>query len=513
MHRLASAIAASFAALAVPGPAALAAQVPTDLLPTSANQGEIARILADKAGGDLRDFYSRRGYWPLWIENGQLSQAAYQLVPMLETAQLDGLRARDYDAEELTRLAAQARSGDPAALAKAELAFSRAFARYVTDLRQPSVEMNYFSELAKPQTGDASEILRRAALSTDFTGYIARMGWMSPHYVRLRAALAEGSGDVALPVVSHGPTLRQGDRGLRVVQLRRRLGLLESDIFDGVLYHAVQDFQRQRGLTPDGVVGPQTVSAMNHRRGHDTAALQRNIQRLRALPGPYEKHVVVNAATQELVYYDEGREQGRMKVVVGTPDTPTPMMAGVLAYATLNPYWNVPVSLVQKRIAPAVARGNSLDAMGYEVLSDWTADAQVLDWRSVDWKAAARGETQLRVRELPGSGNAMGDVKFMFPNDMGIFLHDTDGKHLFRKRDRFFSNGCVRLEAPRELGAFLFGKPMPAPSSDQPEQHVPLPRPVPVFITYLTAEPAGDGGIAYHDDRYGWDRGPLMARR
>ena len=198
-----------------------------------------------------------------------------------------------------------------------------------------------------------------------------------------------------------------------------------------------------------------------------------------------------------------------MKVVVGTAETPTPMMAGMLHYATLNPYWNVPVSLVQKTIAPAVLRGISLDDMGYEVLSDWTADARKLNWRDVDWRGAAAGSTELRVRELPGSGNAMGSVKYMFPNDLGIYLHDTDNRALFGRDERYFSNGCVRLSDAEALGDWMFGN-MPATRSNEPEQHVPLPQPIPVYITYMTATPEAGGAIAYHDDAYGRDRG--MAR-
>jgi len=231
--------------------------------------------------------------------------------------------------------------------------------------------------------------------------------------------------------------------------------------------------------------------------------LRLNLDRARLLPGPWTRHVVVDAASARLWYYADGKQQGTMRVVVGEPETPTPMLAGMVRYATLNPYWNVPTDLVQKRIAPKVLKGASLKAMGYEALSDWTANAAVLDPKTIDWQAVADGREELRVRQLPGKTNAMGRVKFMFPNDQGIYLHDTPSRSLFTKTARQFSNGCVRLEDAQRLGRWFFDAPLAA-KSKKPEEQRPLPQPVPVYLTYLTAAPT-EKGVGFLDDVYGRD--------
>ena len=504
---------AGFTALAA-APLTLQAQdVPARQL--TASQEALAKAIRSEARGRIEDFYARRGYWPLWLEDGRLTPAADAFLAHVDSARIDGLRPRDYDPEDLRQLIRDAEHGEVDAMAKAEVRLSRSFARFVAEMQRPSREMTYYDDAARPSAMREDEVLRRAALAPDFPRFVQTMGWMSPYYAGLREALAVGSGQgIPTTIVQNGPLLRHGDRGLRVMQLRRRLGLEEGDLFDDALGDALRAFQKERSLTADGVLGPQTVARLNSRpRGLNTALLRTNLDRARTLPGPWTKHIVVNAAEARLSYFDEGERQGAMNVVVGTPDTPTPMMAGMLSYATLNPYWNVPVSLVKKTIAPAVLRGISLDDMGYEVMSDWTADARKVDYKSVDWKGAAAGTTELRVRELPGKGNAMGSVKFMFPNDQGIYLHDTDNHSLFAKADRQFSNGCVRLENASELGAWLFDSRMPRPDSDAPEQHIALPTPVPVYITYLTAVPEGDGTIAVFDDVYGRDPGTRLAAR
>ena len=468
----------------------------------------VALEIRDHVDGEIKDFYAQRGFWPLWIENGQVSPAAERLVELIRTADVDGLDPSDYDAGELAGLIARVQTGDAEDLAKAELKLSREFARYVRDMRRPRLEMAYYDHAVEPKELSDQDVLRRAGLAPSMDGYVQRMEWMSPYYVGLRQALLEAGENRLPPVwVPEGPTLREGDSHSRVATLRTRLGLAADELFDSSVADAVRRFQEARGLTPDGVVGPRTLAALNNRPRTDVAALRLNLERARLLPDPWTRHIVVNIPAAHLSYFDDGREEGGMKVIVGTAETPTPMMAGVIHYATLNPYWNVPVSLVRKTIAPAVLRGISLEDMGYEVLSDWTADAKVIDWRTADWKAAVAGENQLRVRELPGNGNAMGTVKFNFPNDQGIYLHDTPKRELFGKVQRQFSNGCIRLEDAQRLGDWLFDSAMPQIASDDPEQHVRVPDPAPVYVTYLTAVPTGGGEIAYIDDVYRLDDG------
>lgn len=198
------------------------------------------------------------------------------------------------------------------------------------------------------------------------------------------------------------------------------------------------------------------------------------------------RYVLVDAASARLFMIEDGRVRDSMRVIVGKPSAATPPLKSSLNYATLNPYWNVPVDLAQTIVAPRVLeQGTSyLRERGYEVVSRFGADAQVLPAESVDWEAVAAGRTQVHVRQLPGPGNSMGQMKFGIAQGNGIFLHDTPKKDLFDESSRNLSNGCVRLEDASRFARWLLGD-EPALSSDAPEQHVRLPRSVPIAITYL----------------------------
>jgi murein L,D-transpeptidase YcbB/YkuD len=180
------------------------------------------------------------------------------------------------------------------------------------------------------------------------------------------------------------------------------------------------------------------------------------------------------------------------------------MMAGLIRFAMVNPYWNLPPDLARVRAKEVLGKGVAyLKANRYEVLSDWSDDARVLDPKTVDWKAVADGRLELPMRQLPGNNNAMGKMKFMFPNEQGIYLHDTPERALFAKADRRQSSGCVRVEDAARLARWLFGKPL-TPKVGAPEQQVNMPEPVPVYITYLTAAPEG-ATIAFRSDVYNRD--------
>ena len=196
--------------------------------------------------------------------------------------------------------------------------------------------------------------------------------------------------------------------------------------------------------------------------------------------------IIVDAASARLFMIENGAMVDSMRVIVGKPATATPTMRSTLFYATLNPYWNVPVDLAQTLIAPHVLNeGMSyLTDRGYEVVSEFSRDAEVLPAESVDWSAVAEGRLKVHVRQRPGPANSMGQMKFGFANSDGIFLHDTPKKELFAQDDRSLSNGCVRLEDAPRLARWLLGRD-PQASSTSPEQFVALPGPVPIVITYL----------------------------
>ena len=200
---------------------------------------------------------------------------------------------------------------------------------------------------------------------------------------------------------------------------------------------------------------------------------------------PQGRFVLVDAASARLYMLENGRVEDSMRVIVGKPETPTPALKSVINYETLNPYWHVTGDLAKTLIAPRVlSKGPSyLTARGYEVVSTWGKDAQVLPAASVDWKAVAAGAAKVYVRQRPGPANSLGQFKFDLPDGDGIYLHDTPKKELFAQDERNLSHGCVRLEDAPRLARWLLGKDPPAASV--PEQNVLLPEPVPIRISYL----------------------------
>lgn len=238
-----------------------------------------------------------------------------------------------------------------------------------------------------------------------------------------------------------------------------------------------------------------------------------SLYRLRSIPAPFSRHVLLDVAEARLWMYENGQPVDSMKIVVGKAETPTPLMAGYIRYATLNPYWTVPPEIARKTIANGVlSQGPAyLKTRGYEVFASWEEDAEKVDPKTIDWRAVQRGEAEPMVRQLPSRANSMGKVKYEFPNPLGIYLHDTPTREHFAKDVRQISNGCVRLEDADRLGRWLLGHDLPQPGKD-PEQRVHLQEPVPIYITYLTAKADGEE-IALRPDPYGLDAArPALAR-
>ena len=245
--------------------------------------------------------------------------------------------------------------------------------------------------------------------------------------------------------------------------------------------------------------------------GGNSVRYAANLERARSIPAT-GKFLLVDIATARLWMYENGQPVDSMKVIVGDQKkngTPTPMITSVIWYATLNPYWHVPDHMAKKIIAPRAAKEGEayLKRGGYEVVSDWNG-TQVIPASSVDWKGVAAGTIQVKIRQLPGPTNGMGKMKFNFANPEGIYLHDTPNKALFAQSNRALSNGCIRLEDAKRLGRWLLGRD-PTTITATPEQHVSLPQGVPVYVTYLTAQPhIGEAALAR--DVYGWDaRSPV----
>jgi murein L,D-transpeptidase YcbB/YkuD len=430
---------------------------------------------------------------------------------MLRDARADGLPPGKYHVAEIERdLAGRP---DRAALARADGLLQQAVSTYARDLQVPrgDTTVTYID----PELAPTSRLPRFGATAESIQ-QLRALRRRGPVYEGLRAGLAWYRNRwSALPqlTVPTGPALQAGSTGGRVAALRQRLGLPgASPRFDDQLGAAVRAFRTVHGLSPEPVADAATIAALNQGSAHYDAVFAANMDRARALPTDDRRYVLVDTAGAVLWMMDHGRPVGDMRVVVGKPAMSTPELAGFIRYAVLNPYWNVPPDLVRNSVAPKVLSTGPgyLAQRRFALFTDWRPTAAPLVPEAVDWTAVAAGTQAVWVRQLPGGDNMMGQIKFMLPNRLGIYLHDTPNKPDFARNNRYLSSGCVRLQDARRLGRWLFGDALAIGASGAPEQRVDLPRPVPVYVTYFTAVPIS-GEVRFQKDAYGRDPA-LIAR-
>ena len=376
---------------------------------------------------------------------------------------------------------------------------------------EQGVDMIYIDEDLVPKAvhddgpmGDMNNAAWSAAPVDLFTS-------VNPIYTQLRRGLVKYQqrwGDLPAIPVPDGPTLKPGMTGERVTALRTRLGIAAGDKYDPALASAVKEFQGVHGLKADGIAGASTIEALNKGPEYYEQLIIINMERAKRLPAPEEqpKYAIVDAGDARLSLWDNGRKVDEMKVVVGKAESATPMMAAYIKYASVNPYWNVPPDLVKNLIAPRiVAQGvGYLTTREYQVLSDLSENAQVIDPHSIDWQAVVDGRKEVALRRLPSPANSMGMMKFMLPNYFGIYLHDSPEKEHFTKNELWISNGCVRLEDYKRFAKWLFDGYVPKGKDPKVEEEVDLPKPVPVYMTYLTVQPTATG-VQFLPDPYGRD--------
>lgn len=376
---------------------------------------------------------------------------------------------------------------------------------------EQGVDMIYIDEALVPKAvhdDGASGNMTAAAWSGAPVDFFTSV---NPIYTELRRGLIKYQqrwGSLPQIPVPQGPALKPGTSGERVAMLRTRLGLPAGEKYDAALAARVKEFQSVHAIKPDGIAGAGTVEALNRGAQYYEQVILINLERARRLPAPEEqrKYALVDAGDARLSMWQNGRKVDEMKVVVGKAETATPMMAAYIRYADVNPYWNVPPELARSLIGPRVlAQGiKYLTDREYQVLADYGDDSQLIDPRDVDWQAVVDGRQEVRLRRLPSPANSMGMMKFMLPNYFGIYLHDSPEKEHFTKNELWISNGCVRLEDYKRFAKFLFDGTVPAGRNPKVEQKVDLPAPVPVYMTYLTAQPTADG-VQFMPDHYGRD--------
>lgn len=467
---------------------------------------------ADRAA--LLAFYADRAFLPLFVDAQGTTDRGRAALGALARSGEDGLEPRDY---ALPRIEAGI-APDPRA--DAEILFARTVVRYARHLQTGRFDPGRVHELVTPTPNktEAREVLGRVAGASDV--FAALQTYAPPHtgYKRLKAMLADLRGAapeppmVMLPV---GPTLKPGQRDARVALLRERLGVGETatdaEVFDPALATAVKTFQRERGLSPTGAVGRETVSALNGEKTGTAARISdivSNMERWRWLPRDLgELHVFVNVPDFHLDVMKDGRSIHHARVVVGRPSNPTPIFSDTMRHVVVNPYWNVPYSIVKKEMIGKLqsTAGQSL-GRSYEV----RVGRQVVDPATVDW--ATVNAANVSIRQLPGDGNALGNIKFLFPNQHAVYLHDTSSRSLFSQSFRALSHGCVRVHEPFSFAdAVLSEEPDKVDGAKLKkmigggEKTINLKRLIPVHIAYFTAWVDDAGQLQNRPDVYGHD--------
>jgi len=320
------------------------------------------------------------------------------------------------------------------------------------------------------------------------------------------------------PQVPAGPSLKEGEQNERIPLLRKRLAASgdltaqapQEDLFDPALKEAVQRFQTRHGLTGDGVVGAKTLTELNVPISERIRQLTASLERCQPLPTVLEKrHILVNIADFTLKLYEDGKPVLSMPVIVGKTYRQTPVFNGLISSLVLNPSWGVPHSIATKDLLPKIKKNPGyLSQLHLRVFQGGKSSTEIAP-STVDWANLSQAHFPYRLRQEPGPNNALGRVKFLFPNPYDVYLHDTPTRELFQKDSRTFSSGCIRIAKPLDLAVYLLhGTPLGSPDAlaaaiaREKTQNVPIPSPIPVHIVYMTAWVDSEGVIQFRPDIY-----------
>ena len=535
---------AAFLATLASAPAAFATteiEAPASAL---SPRGEALKVaLAAPVSEAVRTHYANEGYRGVWLSPEGDDKRATDLLAALENAGSHGLSPSRYDIPALRAAVAAAMAEEPAAVAAAELKLTRAFLDYASDVRSGILDPRSVDrELhVDPERPDGAVMLREIAAAASAADYLEALAPAKAEYGRLQEKLARLS---ALPAgawgdeVPGGPSIRLGEKSRRVEAMRARLTALGDhtpapaaggaepaplDVYDVALEDSVRAFQRRHGLNDDGVAGRRTIDAMNvsieDRIGQTLVALERLRWMNRDLG---HRHVYVNQADFTVQLKEGDQILFSERVVVGKARKHrTPEFSDEMTHMVFNPVWHVPNSIATEEILPKLqADPEYLLKKNMRLVA--RGGGETPDPATTDWTLYSASDFPFRVKQRSGGGNALGRVKFMFPNQFSIYLHDTPSKRLFKKDARAFSHGCVRVQDP-----FAFARALLGPQEDDPaafvdrmlarsgERRVNLQTPVPVHLTYLTAWVDDEGVSQFRDDVYGRDArilGALQAK-
>ena len=522
-----------------------------------------------KAYKTLPKLYEERNYVPLWIENGGPSSQAYEMIEIIRNSDNEALDPDYYNISEiesiLKRIEQDRNSGDSydaLDLAELELLLSNSFLTYTHDLHYGRVraEQINLELLSGERPVNLSKLLVTAVETDQVQETLEGLLPKYPMYAMLRISLKEYREIAAKggwQPVAYGNKFKKGARGQRVLALSKRLkvtGELDSsipgsEVFDDSLDQAVRKYQQRNGLYVDGVVGISTIEALNVPVEERISQIELTMERWRLLPQYLgNRYILVNIANYHLYGIENNNDTINMRIVVGKPQWNTPMFSEEMTHLIINPYWNIPPSIFKDDIAPKIMEDSeymskqNMDAMGLKAPEKIVVEeAEVVEVvENVEATEVTdgdnTGETELseveiqnkkaqeeyiskvlsgkyRLRQNPGPGNPLGRIKFLFPNKHSVYLHDTPNRGFFKKAQRNFSHGCIRVEKPLELAEFVLSSnpswtqnTIQSSINKMKTKTVHLAESITVYVLYFTTWVDNEGTVNFHKDIYGLDK-------
>ena len=437
--------------------------------------------------------YEARGWQPLWLADESWTDQAKAVIARLERAGDDALDLRAAPAPVL-------RGTAPEALAAADLALSDSVATYARQASGARIDPRSISNqiTQKPELVEPPRSLVEVATATDAGAMLESYNPQHRGYRTLRDKLAElrqAAPAIAQRAIPTGPVLKAGMKDDRVPLIRARFGLDQAVASDDLVYdtrvvEAVAGFQKANGLPASGTLTPRTVAALS---GGQPARLEdeiiANMERWRWMPRDMSHdRIEVNIPDYKVRVYRGDKVVHEARVIVGKPQTPTPLFSNSMQFLIVNPYWNVPPSIIKKEMMPRLRDDPTyLQRLGYEV---------------------SHRKGQISVRQPPGERNALGWIKFMFPNEHAVYLHDTPSRGLFDNAKRAFSHGCVRVDQPFALAEIVLGQGWTEERVKKlkggGERMVKMPKPLPIHIGYFSAFVDEGGKLQLREDIYGY---------
>ncbi len=476
---------------------------------------------------DLQRLYTTRSFQPIWMTGEPESPLLTAALDFIASAETEGLDSRDYRLEQLRQLQQQASQFLPAAI-ELELLTSHAVLMLARDLTRGKLQASLADpDWHIPQAAfDAVAFLQKALETAQLPQSLRDLSPQKHHYQLLKQALIRyqslvhnhanwnpipatksihpGEMDAIIPLIRQRMAQTYDIDGIAVYHLAPS----SSPQYDDTLVSAIKAFQIQHGLIADGIIGKNTIRALNISLEWKIRQLRVNMERLRWLPADLgQRYVLVNTAGFRLTAVKQDAAPLSMRIIVGRDYRSTPSFNGALSHMVLNPYWTVPVSIATKDLLPKQQKNpDYFTSNGFKIYSGHNRTLESINPDTIDWHAIKKGFPYV-LRQDPGTHNALGRIKFMFSNSFNIYLHDTPSKSLFQKDIRTFSSGCIRLEKPLELAAFLLNEQtLPdkflADMDSGKTKTVHLPRQMPVYLVYSTAWVDEQGQIHFSPDIY-----------